>query len=420
MFVVALVARLVAWGAVESVIDRDPGRAYLIAGDAEGYWDLGADLAFGREYAVYTPPRRVLRTPGLPITIATSISLFGESRAACRGFLAVLAALGPVMIYGLGWRCFGRSAGVVAGLLAACSPLAVGLSPVILSDGLFSMLLALQLSIAGPLIGLGPIDDPNRPTVVRAGLLGLAAGAAVLVRPAWLPAVPIVAVVLFAFSPKTSVEAASRSVVSRRRLVLPMVFAIAFAVTMAPWVIRNRMVTGHFVPTSLWLGPTLFDSFGPDADGGSNMAFFDAEANQRVGMSEYEIDQWYRSRSVEAVTADPGRAVQLAFKKQMRFWSLWPRADEVPSSLVRIAVFGWSLMVFGLAVKGMLRGPDVRVLLLTLGPLIYFAMLHLVFVGSMRYRMPAELPVCVLAAYALPGGRHGGASSSESDGSETV
>lgn len=382
----------------ERVVAAEQGRDYVIPGDAEGYWDLATDLASGRKYAVYSPPRRVLRTPGLPMAIAASIELFGENRTAARGFLAILAAIGPVMIYGLGWRVGGRTIGLVAGLLAAVSPLAVGLSPLLLSDGLFSMLLALQLSIAGPLLGCGPLEHENKPSWLRVIVLGISAAMAVLVRPAWLPAVPIIAGALVVFAPP-STESTSQWRTAWGRAI---VFTATFCVAMSPWVVRNANVTGHFVPTSLWLGPTLYDSFGPDADGGSNMAFFDAEADQRAGLSEYEVDRWYRERAIEAVRSSPARAGRLAVAKQLRFWSIWPRADEIASTSVRIAIATWSLIVALLAVYGLATTkwtwPQV---VLVMGPLVYFAMLHLVFVGSMRYRMPAELPLCVAAATGL-------------------
>ena len=390
---------------VETKLGNDPSRDYLIAGDAEGYWDLGADLANGREYAVHEPPRRVLRTPGLPIVVATSITFFGESRTAARGILAALAAIGPLMIFGLGWRVGGTKVGLIAGLLAAVSPLAVGLSPVILSDGLFAALLALQLSIAGPLVGCGVRSDDNRPTLIRAGLLGLSAGFAVLVRPAWLPAVPIVAVMLFVFGRGIEeTDDQTAKAVSPRYLSWARVgaFSIGFAIAMGPWVVRNAAVTDHFVPTSLWLGATLYDSFGPGADGGSNMVFFDNEAADRVGMTEYEVDRWYRQRSWRAVVDDPARAAKLGLAKQKRFWSILPRAEESPSQFSRFAVACWSLTVGGLAIVGLCRRRlSLPSLVLTLGPLCYFAALHCVFVGSMRYRMPAELPICVLAAIGL-------------------
>lgn len=403
VFLVALVCRLVAWGVAEQMIAGTPGREFVIAGDAEGYWDLATDIAAGREYSVYTPPRRVLRTPGLPVAIAAPITIFGESKTAARGFLTVLAALGPVMIYGLGWRVGGRFVGIAAGMLAAVSPLAVGLSPLLLSDGLFATLLAAQLSIAGPLLGVGPTGDENRPSRCRAILLGSATAAAVLVRPAWLPAVPIVAAALLIFRPAVVDAGEERS--SRRgelRWKMSGLFLLTVAIGLSPWVARNAIVTGHFVPTSLWLGPTLYDSFGPDADGGSNMTFFDAEAQQRKGLSEYEVDRWYRDRSWSEIRQNPSRAAALAIRKQQRFWAVWPRADEIPSRMVRFGVAGWSIVVGVLAVFGCWRGrPKVASLIVTVGPLLYFAALHLAFVGSMRYRMPAELPVCVLAAIGL-------------------
>ena len=47
-----------------------------------------------------------------------------------------------------------------------------------------------------------------------------------------------------------------------------------------------------------------------------------------------------------------------------------------------------------------LRGGRLAVLLLTL-PAVYLTLLHMVFVGSLRYRQPALLPLAILAAVTL-------------------
>jgi hypothetical protein len=38
---------------------------------------------------------------------------------------------------------------------------------------------------------------------------------------------------------------------------------------------------------------------------------------------------------------------------------------------------------------------------LAAGPVLYFALVHAVFVGSVRYRLPAEYPLLVLSAVGL-------------------
>jgi hypothetical protein len=47
------------------------------------------------------------------------------------------------------------------------------------------------------------------------------------------------------------------------------------------------------------------------------------------------------------------------------------------------------------------RRRDVRALVLLGGPLVYFFLLHCVFVSSIRYRIPAEVPAFGLMAAGL-------------------
>lgn len=177
------------------------------------------------------------------------------------------------------------------------------------------------------------------------------------------------------------------------------VLLAATAAALAPWAIRNKRVTGHYVVTTLWMGPTLYDSLGPQATGASNMTFYDRDALRQKGLSEYEVDRYYRWHAWESVRDNPWRAVRLAAVKLGRFWKPWPSAAQFDHLLHRAAVFLSFVPLVALAGYGWWRfRNDPWCWLLTVGPILCFSLVHLVVVGSLRYRLPAEYPLCVMAA----------------------
>ena len=184
----------------------------------------------------------------------------------------------------------------------------------------------------------------------------------------------------------------------RRAVVEAACVMLGLAVTITPWAIRNQIVTGHFVPTTLWVGPSLYDGFNPDASGDSNMEFFERD-RLLDQMSEYEMDDEYRRLARDFISENPGQAIALGFAKLGRFWSLWPNANQFDDLRLKapIAIATVSMFVFaGIGAWRVRR--DVRLLLLTLGPVVYFSVIHSVFVGSLRYRLPAEYPLLILTA----------------------
>jgi hypothetical protein len=165
-----------------------------------------------------------------------------------------------------------------------------------------------------------------------------------------------------------------------------------------PWAARNYQVTGHWVFTTLWSGPSLYDGLHPKATGESDMTFFDRE-NLLSTMSEFEVNQHYWDAGIEYAKSHPGRAVELGFVKLWRFWKPWPSAEEAGGwgSKLMFAVFSLALFA-GALVGGWLHRRNLVLLALTIGPVLFFSALHAVFVGSVRYRLPAEYPMAVLAA----------------------
>jgi 4-amino-4-deoxy-L-arabinose transferase-like glycosyltransferase len=257
------------------------------------------------------------------------------------------------------------------------------MSALLLSEATFLPLMLLGL---WGLASLWRGPGPRRPMLVAIGT-GLAMGAAILSRPSWALFVPIVLAVWVLSSERGA---------ARRAIVV----ALATAAILAPWWARNARIFGRFVPTALWVGASLLDGIGPQATGASEMEFVDAPDVRSLG--EVEQDAVFRTRSVAFAREHPGRVLRLAVVKLGRFWSPWPNADTLQAPGVAVVSTLVTVPFFALMALGVWdRRRDLRALALLAGPLVYFCLLHMVFVSSIRYRIPGEVPAMGLAAVGL-------------------
>lgn len=390
VLVAALGVRLLAAVGVEWVVSRDPGRQFLIAGDAAGYWELGERLLDGRPFALYDPPRYALRMPGFPVVLATGMLMTGGSRFGVRCWLALIGAVACGLVYLLGTELRDEATGLVAAGVTAISPTLVGFSVLVLSETTFALaMLASLLAFAVML------RRRNRgPARGWAAVVGVTIAAAVYARPAWILVAPLFAGIDLVSPPRWTAA-----------LVRSALIAGGLVLALSPWIVRNRIVTGHTVATTLWLGPTLYDGLHPGADGGSDMQFYedDRDAGLTAGMTEYQVDRHYRSRAWQFVRDNPGRVVVLGWAKQLRYWSPWPNAPQFRHPLGILAVLSFFVPMILLSLFGARSAlaSDPRTLLIVFGPILYFAALHTVFVGSLRYRLPAEYPLWIAAAAGL-------------------
>lgn len=390
LLVVALVVRLVAAAGVQLYVSQTPGRLCLIPGDAEGYWELAGKLASFQDYSIYDPPRRLLRMPGFPLLLAASRLLLGNSPFAARIVLALVGTLACGFVCWLGREVAGDVVGVIAGFYTALSPTMVLFSVLFLSETAFAAAMVASLIATAKLVRRESTSPPSR-SVVLAVFTGVLIGIATYMRPTWILVGPALGVCLIIFGPAPI----------RWRFVQALCVCAGLGLSLAPWTIRNYLVTGHFVPTTLWVGPSLYDGLNANATGDSNMEFF--EQDQLLArMSEYEMDREYRRRAWSFAAQNPGQVMFLAGVKQLRFWNPSPSSAQFRffgASLVAWLAF-LPLVIFAVVGAWYARR-DAWLLILTIVPLFYFSILHLLFVGSLRYRLPAEFPLAVLAAFGL-------------------
>ena len=398
---VLLAALLLRLGAGWWLDHRWEGR--FAFGDSDGYWVLARAIAHGAPYQYGSEDARIFRAPGYPLLLAPVFVLAGDAPSTMwgRALSALFGTLAVLGVWWLGRRLFGDRAGLVAATIAACYPGAVALSAVVLSEAPFCPLMLAHLGLW--------TAAWTAPSTKVAGLLslaaGLAAGAAALVRPSWLLFTPLALLVGLSFGPRRA-----------RHLAIGLVMCLGLSAAMAPWWIRNARVTGHFVATTLQVGASLYDGLNPAARGASDMHFvkqFTDAARQRFDAREdspetfeYYLDQQFRAAAGAWARSDPGRVAQLAGIKLLRTWNVWPNEPTFSSWPVRLVVLVTYVPVLVLGLIGAAKTihggwPYVLCWL----PAVYFTLLHVVFVSSIRYREPAMLGLIVLAGGIVASGR---------------
>lgn len=405
---IALVLRLGMAAAVNTYLES-ADRQFLIEGDASGYWELAQKLAAGEPYAIHQPPRAVLRTPGFPLILAGFIRAFGDRIDLARYGLALLGTAACCAVALLTTAVSGRRAGVIALWIAALSPLHIGLSPLILSETAFSLGVVLSLLLTWSVCcqrthhrpGDAAIEDLKHGSasvtgtvtstwglVSRAAMAGIVIGLTTLIRPGWLPWGLVAAAFL----------ATSSGLTRKQRIWGAGCLLAGLAVALFPWALRNKSVTGHWVVTSLWSGPSLYDGLNPDATGASDMTFVDRDGLYGT-MSEYDANEEYKRRAVRFATEHPGQAFRLALRKSARFLSPVLSAAEVTNPWINAGSLIWYAGFWGLVGWGFWRRqPGLRALAFLASPFGLFLLVHMVFVGSVRYRVPIELPLMAIAA----------------------
>jgi 4-amino-4-deoxy-L-arabinose transferase-like glycosyltransferase len=386
LLLVALAVR-VGWAvtrpADEAAINQLPDqREYLQAARnlLHGQGLMFVDPRFGTEVYAF-------RTPGYPVFLA----LCGGNVRFARAAQAVLDTGTVLAAFLLARRWLTEAPSVFAALLVGFNPFLVYFTGLLLTETLFTAMLAwAMVLLAWP----GGVDSLARARLMWIGGVVLLA-LAVLVRPGavGLPVVLAVTAVLlnrrapaaYHLGPLWPLPVGATALVTTVLILLP-------------WAYRNHVVVGQWVWTSTNAGFTAYDGFNPDADGSSDQRFV-AEMPQLATMNEVSRSEYLTARARDYADAHPQRVTELALAKIARMWSPKPLSEDFGRPVYIAVAMLYGVPFFLLVIAGLfsptMRGTS-KVFLLA--PAIYLTAIHAASVGSLRYRVPAEVPMAVIAA----------------------
>lgn len=232
LFLLAFAVRLVLW----LVATAGPGRVIWVPDSLE-YDRLGRALALHGVFSqAVTPPFTpdVQRLPLFPLQVALGYLLAGGRPAVGIGLATLgnvlLGALTVVIVARLAETLGGRRAGVIAGIVLALDLTAIVYSVMLLSEALFTVLLA------GALLALARYC--HRPAPALALLTGTSLGLAALARPIGLPLLPALAPVFLLARGRARWRLASRDLA---------LCGLVFLALLTPWNLRTRAAGGDAV-----------------------------------------------------------------------------------------------------------------------------------------------------------------------------
>jgi hypothetical protein len=350
--------------------------------DPEQRFTTGAQIATAGFPPVYPAWLAVVRSFGID-------SVLGLQLAGVATGAATIVLTGS-----LARRLAGSTVGLVAGALAAVSPMLVAGDGSLMSEAIYVPIVLVVLILA------------DRARVDGSwwwwAALGVACGAAALTRQ---EALAIVAVVVI---PAAVLAAGHRWTWRLGRLV---VAGAAIAVVVAPWVVRNHGAVG--TPAISTASPAT-SLAGANCDAtytGASIGSWDftcTGSELRTQRPEAEWTDEVRASAVRYARDHAGRLLVVAPAREARVWGLWdPRdlvardADETRSRRFQYVVWGTGMVpvVGGIAGIMVLARQGRRVAVL-IGPLVLVALTALASYGNPRFRTVAE-PALLIGLAAL-------------------
>lgn len=359
--------------------------------DSQDYDSTARNLLAGEGFREESG-RQASRAPGYPLFLSGCYAA-GLSFRGVYVIQSIADAITCVLVALLGRNLFGMKAGVAAGLACAVYPFFIFFSGILLSETLFT--LALVAAVA--LLERALRGKKWRTPVLLAATAGIVIGFAIHLRSSFL---------LFPLFMVPFWIVAQRRDISRRCIRatgLWIVMAAMAGMALLPWVVRNYRIFGRIIPATLQVGESLYEANSPYADGGPAMDRIDWVAERGgVMMGEYDNNEFFKQKALDYIRQNPGRFISLALEKMRRFWNPLSNYGPYRRPIYSAVALAANVPVYALAILWLFRmRRRWRETLFLLTPVLYYAGMHAVFVGSIRYRIPVMPFIIVLAAAGL-------------------
>ena len=182
------------------------------------------------------------------------------------------------------------------------------------------------------------------------------------------------------------------------------IYMVSYVVLMSPWWMHQYQKYGEFVRLNLVDGVVLYSGnnslnktgggiVGQDVD----MSVFDSEKNPIIKNNRM------KELAIKFIIDNPDHFITLAGLKFLRFWRLWPHTQYYQQwYVITASLLSYGLTLF-LAIGFIWRSGRkyFQKLLPIFAMFSYLTLVHMITIGSIRYRFPLEPFLIIFASYFL-------------------
>lgn len=183
---------------------------------------------------------------------------------------------------------------------------------------------------------------------------------------------------------------------------------IAIIVAISPWSIRNyRIYNTPFILTTK-VGYNLYNGNYPITEDERNRSYMNLFSMQRKipmlnteGLTEVERNTLYMKEGANIIYRNPLSTLKLMGIKLINLWSPFPQGEEKRKLYVMtVLLFFYLLTVIPSIYVVIKQIRDVKVFIIV-SFIIYFTIIHAIFVTSIRLRVPLDIFIILLASIGI-------------------
>ncbi|HEX5083198.1 MAG TPA: glycosyltransferase family 39 protein [Blastocatellia bacterium] len=359
------------------------------ASDAADYHRLAMSIVTSHGYLAQNGSPTAWRPPGYPFFLAGIYSIAGESVFTAYMVQAILGGLTVLALMYLAMAILGRKAAIVSGVMAALYPGLIYPSRSLMSENLAIPLLLLSICVA---VRIARSDSLWAPASLGA-LLGLS----ILTRGASVIAAALLLGAILLTKWRTGGMANAFKCVS--------IVAMALAIILAPWGVRNYAVFHRRAPLATQDGIAFYASYWPPRKGSKLIwGTLPREEDPVVaassgGADEVAVSEYLKRETINRLRAEPQYFFQLWPSKLIYLlapfdWEIFPHSAGASRSFNWGYVFIVLPAALGALIIGRKSTPRKWALLALPASVLIQS---LIFYGSPRFRLIAE-PIALIAA----------------------